>query len=399
MIFWIIAAAASLALAAYLVWPLARGGARPAAALVAVAAPAIAVAAYLAVGSPDLARLGGADDGVTEEIATTLAAMEARTEAAPDDPEAWRSLASAQLAAQQYEEAAASLETLIALEPDDVSLHSALGEALVMARGGVVSEEARAAFEVARAAEPGDIRAIFYLAEAEYQAGRREAAIAAWGQLAESAPPGAPWLVTVARRLSRAAAAQEQSLDALGLAPQTVDALDAALNGRAPPRRGPSQADVEAAQDMDPEAQAAMIESMVGGLAARLEQNPDDLEGWRMLARSYRNLGRSEESAQAFGEIARLQPDSVDAYRDYVYALWVAHVESGEEPDAATIAALEELHARDESDPVALLALAEVAETGGDPARARTLLERLLSDAAAPDILRQEAQTRLEALN
>lgn len=57
---------------------------------------------------------------------------------------------------------------------------------------------------------------------------------------------------------------------------------------------------------LDPTAQrgveptAADVEKMVANLAAKLEQNPDNPEGWVMLGRSYKVLGRFPEAAKAF---------------------------------------------------------------------------------------------------
>jgi cytochrome c-type biogenesis protein CcmH len=148
---------------------------------------------------------------------------------------------------------------------------------------------------------------------------------------------------------------------------------------------------------MTPEAQAAMIEGMVGRLAARLEENPDDLEGWRMLARSYQQLGRFEESLEALGNVRRLAPDDFGAERDYAYALWIARMDKGP-PDAETIAALEAVLARDPADPIAMLGLADASRAGGDAERARDLLTRLAEDEAAPPELREAARGQLGAL-
>lgn len=53
----------------------------------------------------------------------------------------------------------------------------------------------------------------------------------------------------------------------------------------------------EAAQS---EHDAAQLSVLVDRLARRLESTPDDLEGWTMLARSYRALGRHAEAAAAY---------------------------------------------------------------------------------------------------
>ena len=42
-----------------------------------------------------------------------------------------------------------------------------------------------------------------------------------------------------------------------------------------------------------------MILGMVERLAGRLKDNPDDAEGWRMLARSYEVLGETDKAKEA----------------------------------------------------------------------------------------------------
>ncbi|MEM5473419.1 c-type cytochrome biogenesis protein CcmI [Hoeflea sp. AS60] len=55
--------------------------------------------------------------------------------------------------------------------------------------------------------------------------------------------------------------------------------------------RGPTQADVAAAQGMSAEDRSSMIRTMVESLDAKLTENPDNLEGWLRLVRSYAVLG------------------------------------------------------------------------------------------------------------
>ena len=47
---------------------------------------------------------------------------------------------------------------------------------------------------------------------------------------------------------------------------------------------------------------AQQFETMVGRLAARLKDNPEDAEGWMMLGRSYAVLGRFGDSSEAYAK-------------------------------------------------------------------------------------------------
>ena len=63
---------------------------------------------------------------------------------------------------------------------------------------------------------------------------------------------------------------------------------------------------------------------MVDSLAARLKDNPNDSNGWAMLARSYKALGRFEESRQAFekaGDIVKNDPDLLIDHADVLGVL------------------------------------------------------------------------------
>ncbi|MCH9852767.1 MAG: hypothetical protein K0U45_04610 [Alphaproteobacteria bacterium] len=64
-------------------------------------------------------------------------------------------------------------------------------------------------------------------------------------------------------------------------------------------------------QQMTPEEQQAMIENMVTGLAQRLEENPDDIDGLRRLARAYQVLGRQQEYIDVLKKATIITPDDV----------------------------------------------------------------------------------------
>lgn len=59
--------------------------------------------------------------------------------------------------------------------------------------------------------------------------------------------------------------------------------------------------------------QAPDIGKMVASLRKKLDANPDNPDGWAMLGRSYMNMERYPDAAQAFRQLLQLQPDNVEA--------------------------------------------------------------------------------------
>ena len=61
------------------------------------------------------------------------------------------------------------------------------------------------------------------------------------------------------------------------------------------------------------------VEKMVAQFAAKMEQDPSNLQGWVMLARSYRILGRNQEAAKAYeraGSFIESDPQLLADYAD-----------------------------------------------------------------------------------
>src|ERR1044072_1974862 len=63
------------------------------------------------------------------------------------------------------------------------------------------------------------------------------------------------------------------------------------------------------------------IEANVAKLAQRLEQNPNDAEGWTMLARSYLNLEKYSEASKAYERATALKTDDADLLTEYAFVL------------------------------------------------------------------------------
>ncbi len=59
------------------------------------------------------------------------------------------------------------------------------------------------------------------------------------------------------------------------------------------------------------------INAMVDSLAQKLKENPDDVEGWLMLGRSYNAMRRYNEAADAYARAVALQPNNPQMLTDY----------------------------------------------------------------------------------
>jgi len=66
------------------------------------------------------------------------------------------------------------------------------------------------------------------------------------------------------------------------------------------------------------------VEAMVDKLAARLQTEPDNADGWVVLARTYYSMNRFPEATKAFDRAIALVPDNADLLADYADALGAA---------------------------------------------------------------------------
>jgi len=70
---------------------------------------------------------------------------------------------------------------------------------------------------------------------------------------------------------------------------------------------------------------AEQINDMVARLAAKLKENPDNQQGWLMLARSYQSLGRYGEAAEAYGKVETVINDDPELLANYAETLALAN--------------------------------------------------------------------------
>lgn len=225
----------------------------------------LGMGAYLLVGSPELPDQPLSARVTTPENAPSVEALVAQVEerlrAHPEDGKGWSVIAHVFMRLGRYDDAVFAYQKTIALLGSTPERQGDLGEAMTFANGGVVPKEAVAAFEAAWAANADDRRAEYWLAAEKEQT----------GDLAEAARR---YRILIGRGLPD---------EVRGMVQQRLTDIEARIAGK------PASAD----------AQQAMINNMVSGLAERLKQDGSDLEGWLKLMRAYTVLGRRDDAMNA----------------------------------------------------------------------------------------------------
>jgi cytochrome c-type biogenesis protein CcmH len=273
--------------------------------------PAGAFALYLTLGSPDLPgeplalRMQAPKD--TNDIQTMVAEVESHVAKNPNDGKGWEVLGPVYMRLGRYDDAVRAWHNAIAINGSNAEREANYGEAVVAAANGVVTDEAKAAFDRALKIYPQDVMARFYMGMAADQDGKRAEAEKIWNDLIAGAPPDAPWVEVVRRALAR-------NTPAGGAAAPAVAAEGA-----------PADHDVNA---------------MVERLAERLKKDGADVQGWLQLVRSYRVLGQNDKMQVALADARKAlagDADRLKQFNDGVEAATSAAPVAPAAPQAAAV--------------------------------------------------------------
>jgi cytochrome c-type biogenesis protein CcmH len=235
-----------------------------------VVVPAIAIGFYAALGHPNLPDEPRLNAPVAHmDVNAAIARVEAHLAQHPTDGVGYQVLAQAYLLVGRSSDAVNAAAMAVRLLGNQADALTIYGETLVVAANGIVTEDARTQFSKALAADPHQAKSLFFLGLAAQQENHRLTAHRYWDALLAQAPPNAPWRSDLVARLAQ---------------------LDQGIPA------GPQAAQIAA---MSSAAQQAAIHSMVDGLAARLAQHGNDIEGWVRLVRAYKVLNEIDKARAA----------------------------------------------------------------------------------------------------
>jgi cytochrome c-type biogenesis protein CcmH len=261
---------------------------RSAAVLSLVGLPLLAVAIYLPLGSPRLAdfplaqRLRAPD--AAQPLDALVAQVEQHLEKNPTDARGWTVLAPVLARLGRFDDAVRAYRSAITYGGETADRRADLGEVIAAAAGGVVTAEAKAEFERARALDADEAKARYFLGLAAEQDGRNADAASIWRALLEKAPADAPWRPLVEAALTRVGAPS------------------------APPLS-------DSAKDMSESDRSGMIRGMVERLATRLKQNGNDVEGWLRLVRAYMVMGERDKAKSALSDARQAVANDAERLR------------------------------------------------------------------------------------
>lgn len=239
--------------------------------------PVAALALYVALGRPDLPGQPLAERDMEaamraaplDEVAESLFQRLAMD---PGHAEGWLLLARTYMRLERYDEAASAYGRAIDLmgTSADAGLFSAYGEALTLAAGGRVTEAAGQAFQAALRLDPKDPPARFYLALRKSQGGDTAGALDDLKALLADTPEDAPQRPIIAAKIAE-------------------------LEGSADVRENPQ------------------VQAMVANLEAKLEAEPENLDGWLLLMTSYVRLDRVDDARAALAKARAIFKDDAEA--------------------------------------------------------------------------------------
>ncbi|MGR3270341.1 c-type cytochrome biogenesis protein CcmI [Thalassococcus profundi] len=209
----------------------------------------------------------------------------------PDDLQGQVLLARSEAALGNYVAAYEAQENIVRIKGDEATArdYADLADMMILAAGGYVSPEAERVLEAALTRDPQNGVARYYGGLMWAQTGRPDAAFRLWEPLLRDSAPTDPWVPPIRAQIEEMAyraGVQNFSLPPLEDGPaQTGPALP-----------GPSAGDMEAAQDMSPEARQEMIRGMVARLSDRLATEGGSPEEWARLIAAYAVLGNEGQA-------------------------------------------------------------------------------------------------------
>src|SRR3954452_2822344 len=264
-----------------------------------IAVPLVAAGLYLPLGSPELPGQPLASRETTplqdRSLDRLVANVESHLEKNPEDGRGWEVVGPVYMRVGRFDDAVKAQRNSLRLNGASADREADLGESLMAEANGVVTDDAKAAFDRALTHDPKHNKARFLLGVAAQQDGQPEKAASIWRAILQDARAGSPWIGMVRQALAE------------------VDPSSGSAPAASAP--GPTAEDLAAAGQMKPEDRNAMMRGMVERGAERLNRDGSAVEGWLRLVRAYTVLGDRDRALSALADARRAFGQDADKLR------------------------------------------------------------------------------------
>ena len=233
-------------------------------------------------------------DGEMGEIITKLRKI---SQERPNDTTGLRYLMRTEASLNNFKNAAIAQKSLVKLLGEQVLTEDLyqLAELMVISLNGYVSPEAEALFRKVLLQDNDNGGALYYLGLMYANLDRPDLSFEIWRKLLNRGPDDAPWVPLI----------RQQIMEVAWRAGKNRYELPTKTSPN-----GPTQADIEASDEMTADERQQMISNMVEGLANRLASEGGTSDEWARLIKALLVLGDSDRAKKIWAEALNIYNNS-----------------------------------------------------------------------------------------
>ena len=247
------------------------------------------------------------------DISSMVVALEKKLQEDGNNAQGWNMLGRSYIVLKRYDDAVNAYAKAISLAQQDKTMQMPeleinYVEALMQTGLKGNYEKARNLLETMLQAEPDNGDALWFMGFLDAEMGNNESAISRWTHLLSLLPPGSEQAQIVSTYMNQI---KPGSADVTNV-PTPAETI------QTPPKPAAAPAGPAPGQQLTgSKEENVFIASMIARVEKRVEENPQDLKGWKSLGKSYGVLNRDVDSAEAYAKAVALDSSDVNLLMSY----------------------------------------------------------------------------------
>lgn len=253
--------------------------------LAAISLPIISIPFYYTMGSPQFSPVVKEEEQVSKQqpsMQDLLKVAETQLKKNPDDTKGWKAVAPVFVRLGRYDDAVKAYQNVLRVEGRKSEFLLKLADVYIEKDQGQIGKSAKALIEETLSLDKENPIAKFYTGIIALQKDETDETMRIWQGMLDNANGDEDWVPVVKGRIAELKTLMKTS---------PLPALD--------------EDTLTSAEEMEPDQRNAMISQMVSNLAQKLENAPDNKQGWERLIRSYIILGRTDDAQSALTDAVK----------------------------------------------------------------------------------------------